>query len=159
MIYALLSKKCHESHLRTCMGQIAQDAWIGVGRGAQPNLGNACIMGKNYPAISALRDAYFHFRDKIENWHNWISCFEMKRRASYFQSRTLRREREFSHPISGFETRLRNSVIFSRDSRRDWEAFPVIFSFYQHFCKKWHRYASSWCCLIFCSLIALHDIA
>ena len=105
--------------LRTCMGQIAQDAWIGVGRGAQPNLGNACIMGKNYPAISALRDAYFHFRDKIENWHNWISCFEMRRRASYFQSRTLRREREFSHPISGFETRLRNSVIFSRDSRRD----------------------------------------
>ena len=28
MIYALLSKKCCKSHLRTCMGQIAQDAWI-----------------------------------------------------------------------------------------------------------------------------------
>ena len=29
MIYAHLSKNCRESHLRTSMGQIAQDAWIG----------------------------------------------------------------------------------------------------------------------------------
>ena len=29
MIYALLLKKCHESHLRISMGQIAQDAWGG----------------------------------------------------------------------------------------------------------------------------------
>ena len=27
MIYALLSKKCRESHLCTFMGQIAQDLW------------------------------------------------------------------------------------------------------------------------------------
>ena len=37
MIYALLSKKCCESHLRTSMGQIAQDAWIG-GWGGGVNL-------------------------------------------------------------------------------------------------------------------------
>ena len=33
MINACLSKKCHESHLRFCMGQIAQDAWIGGASG------------------------------------------------------------------------------------------------------------------------------
>ena len=31
------------------MGQIAQDAWIGGWVGGQPNLGNACILGKNGP--------------------------------------------------------------------------------------------------------------
>ena len=54
MIYALLSKICRESHSCTCMGQIAQDAWIGVGRGAQPNLGNACILGSSGPATHPL---------------------------------------------------------------------------------------------------------
>ena len=44
MIYSLLSKKCCELHLHTCMGQIAQDAWM-LGCGGQPNLGNACILG------------------------------------------------------------------------------------------------------------------
>ena len=48
MIYTLLSKKRRESHLRTSMGQTAQDAWIG-GWG-QPNLGNACILGASGPA-------------------------------------------------------------------------------------------------------------
>ena len=33
MIYAPLSKKCRKWHLRTCMGQIAQDAWIGGASG------------------------------------------------------------------------------------------------------------------------------
>ena len=50
MIYALLSKK--NVALRTFMGQIAQDAWIG-GRG-QPNLGNAWILGKNGMALPPL---------------------------------------------------------------------------------------------------------
>ena len=45
-------KKCCESHLRTCMGQIAQDAWIGGwvdGWVGQPNLDNACILGTYGP--------------------------------------------------------------------------------------------------------------
>ena len=45
MIYALLSKKCCESHLRNSVGQIAQDVWFGGGRGGHPNLGNAWIFG------------------------------------------------------------------------------------------------------------------
>ena len=58
MIYALLSKKCCDSHLRICMGQIAQDAWIG-GWG-QPNLGNACILGTFGPVTHPLL--------KCKNW-------------------------------------------------------------------------------------------
>ena len=53
MIYTLLSKKRRESHLRTSMGQTAQDAWIG-GWG-QPNLGNACILGTFDPAIPPIQ--------------------------------------------------------------------------------------------------------
>ena len=45
MILRTFVEKCRESHLCAIMGQMAQDAWIG-GWG-QPNLGNACILGKN----------------------------------------------------------------------------------------------------------------
>ena len=57
MIYALLSKKCRKSHLRTCTGQIAQDAWIG-GWGGQPNLGNACILGAYGPELPPIEPVY-----------------------------------------------------------------------------------------------------
>ena len=43
MIYALLSKKCLESHFRTSMGQILSG--LGGGEGGQTNFGNACILG------------------------------------------------------------------------------------------------------------------
>ena len=42
-----------------------------------------------------------------------ISCLETRSRISFFQSRALRGAREFVHLISGFETRVRNSVISS----------------------------------------------
>ena len=47
-----MSKKRRESHLRTSMGQTAQDAWIG-GWG-QPNLGNAWILGTYGQALPPL---------------------------------------------------------------------------------------------------------
>ena len=43
--------------LRTSMGQIAQDAWIGRGC-CQPNLGNAWILGTNGPAAHPLGIQY-----------------------------------------------------------------------------------------------------
>ena len=39
-----------ESQLRAIIGKIAQDAWIGGWGGCQPNLDNACILGKNLMA-------------------------------------------------------------------------------------------------------------
>ena len=52
-------ENCRESHLRDIMGQIAQDAWIRVWGGGQPNLGNACILGASGPGTPPLE--YFHF--------------------------------------------------------------------------------------------------
>ena len=50
-------ENCRESHLRDNMGQIAQDAWIGVG-GGQPNLGNACILGIYGPAAPLKKTSF-----------------------------------------------------------------------------------------------------
>ena len=49
MILSTFVKKCRESHLRTSMGKIAQDAWIGgwVGEGGgQPILGKKKLAEK-----------------------------------------------------------------------------------------------------------------
>ena len=54
MILCTFVEKCRESQLRTIMGQIAQDAWIGEWGGGQPNLGNACILGTYGTALSPL---------------------------------------------------------------------------------------------------------
>ena len=57
--------------------------------------------------ILALRGAYFRFRGEIENLHHWIVLLSVS---------TETETEKFCH------------FILSWDSRRDREAFPVIFS-------------------------------
>ena len=59
MILRTFVEKCRESQLRSIMGQIARDAWIG-GWG-QPNLGNACILGTYGPATHPLHQSLQSF--------------------------------------------------------------------------------------------------
>ena len=47
------------------------------------------------PRCSVQREAYFNFRDGIENICLSISCFETGSRISFFQSHASRRDRDF----------------------------------------------------------------
>ena len=59
--------------------------------------------------------------DETQNFWHLISCFETRPRKNVLQSRALRRDWDLLSTFSGFETRSRIPLIWSRFSRRERE--------------------------------------
>ena len=75
--------------------------------------------------ISHWREAYFEFRDEIENCLLSVSCLETRMRFCPPNLEPRDEIENFVHRISGLETRLRSLFLKSRNSRRDRD-FSII---------------------------------
>ena len=76
-------------------------------------------------ACSHWREAYFEFRDEIENCLLSVSCLETRTRFCPPNLEPRDEIENFVHRISGLETRSRILFLKSRNSRRDRD-FSII---------------------------------
>ena len=77
------------------------------------------------PPCRLWREAYFEFRDEIENCLLSVSCLETRTRFCPPNLEPRDEIENFVHRISGLETRSRILFLKSRNSRRDRD-FSII---------------------------------
>ena len=126
---ALLNTGCTWNHFLaagTTYGQIWQ-FWVEIGhfRGLLGHPRAIFLGAKRFQQTRLWREAYFEFRDEIENCLLSVSCLETRTRFCPPNLEPRDKIENFVHRISGLETRSRILFLKSRNSRRDWD-FSII---------------------------------